>query len=420
MDQILFGPFRLDLASSRLFREDAPVALRPQAFTVLRVLLQSTGREIDHQQMIRDAWHGTTVSHHTIAVTVAEVRRALEEYGSWITYRPKLGYKLETAKSDDHIRKGWHFCNLRTRDGFERGIECFQRAAIEDEADHRGVEGLAFSYLTLGTCGMRPPLQMYPAFQAAHRRAVELSGWTPELRSDHGHALHLFERRLAEAESALLQSHREKPKQPTMYVRLPMLYASLGKLDDALEILLEAQAADSLMPMLPATEVNIRFCRREFDAAVACGRHALELHPYLQMARVFYAQALEYSGRLEEALAQYRLACVISPDLLWLRALEGTCLGRHGRQDEASAILEEIEKIRLSDYVDAYYMALLLDSLGQRAAAFEELERAFQENSTTLPILLVDPKMDALRKDRRFRTVAEKLFPEKTIKSAIA
>ena len=54
------------------------------------------------------------------------------------------------------------------------------------------------------------------------------------------------------------------------------------------------------------------------------------------------------------------------------------------------------------DYVDAYHVALLYDALGQRNVAFEELERAREENSINLCLLDVDPKLDSLRQDLRF------------------
>ncbi len=41
-------------------------------------------------------------------------------------------------------------------------------------------------------------------------------------------------------------------------------------------------------------------------------------------------------------------------------------------------------QIRKTQYVDAYFMAVLLDALGDRDQAFQELERAFHEKSPVL------------------------------------
>ena len=141
-----------------------------------------------------------------------------------------------------------------------------------------------------------------------------------------------------------------------------------------------------------------------------CGKNAIDLHPYQHIGRAHYAQALEATGQIEEALAQHRLACVMSPDLHWLLALEGGCLARNGRPAEAAAILGDVQRIREADYVDAYYIAILLEGLGQRDAAFQELQRACQEGSAALFMLNLDQRMDGLRKDTRFKRLQRRLF----------
>lgn len=383
-------------------REGAAVELRPQAFQALWVLLQNGGRPVDYEQMIREAWDGLLVSRHTVAVTVGEVKKALREYGSWITCRPGLGYRLEVPKCDALIRKGWHFMSHRTRESLERAAACFSEAARDDSADFRALEGLSRAYLVMGTSGMRQPREAYAAFLQAHRQAVELAGLTPELRSDRGYGLHMFERRLAEAEVELLRARREQPGLACTYVRLSMLYVALARFDEAQEALQGGYSADPLWPVLPAAEIMVRFCRRDFDGAAECGKKAIELHPYMQLSHVFYAEVLEALGKVEEALTEYRHATLICPDLPWLRALEGACLARCGRQAAASSVLKELQHRRATEYVDAYYMALLREALGQRAQAFQELDRACEEGSTALSILDIDPKMDILRADPRF------------------
>ena len=173
---------------------------------------------------------------------------------------------------------------------------------------------------------MRAPREMYERFLSAHARAEALVGLTPELRCNRAHGWHMFERRLPEALAEFRQVLDEDPTLGPAYVRLTMLYATLGRLDDALDTVHRAYAVDPLLPLLPATDVFVRFWRREFDEAMAVGAKAVELHPFLQLGRAFYAQALEFSGRLEEALAQYQIGSVMSPELSWLRALQGACL----------------------------------------------------------------------------------------------
>lgn len=420
MEQITFGPFRLDTTTTTLLRDGQELELRPQAFHALQALIRNRGRYVGYAQMINQAWDGNLVSKHTVAVTIGEVKKSLAEFGLWISYRPKLGYRLEVPHSDDLVKQGWHFWSRRTQEGFEKALQCFEQAALENPTDFRPFEGISLCYLLLGTYGMRLPREMYSGFLQAHRRAVELSSLTPERRADRAHGLHLFEHNLEEAEGELLQAQAENPESPEIYVRLTMLYVTLGRLDDALNILLDARETHLLWPTVPATEIQVRFFRREYEAAVACGKRALELHPYLHLGRLFYGEALEYSGRRVEALEQYRLAMIMSPDLPWLRAVEGACLAREGRLKEAMCILPELTQIRKAQYVDAYFMAVLLGALGEHDQAFQELERAYHEKSPALFALNVDPRLDQLRDDPRFPALASRVFPGKQEPEAVS
>jgi tetratricopeptide (TPR) repeat protein len=420
MEQITFGPFRLDTTTTTLLRDGRELELRPQAFHALRALIHNRGRYVGYAQMINQAWDGNLVSKHTVAVTIGEVKKTLGEFGLWISYRPKLGYRLDVPHSDDLVKQGWHFWTRRTREGFEKALDCFQQAAIENPSDFRAFEGISLCYLLLGTYGMRVPREMYNGFLQAHRRAVELCGLTPERRADRAHGLHLFEHKLEEAETELLRAQEESPESPEVYVRLTMLYVTEGRLDDALNILLRARSTHSLWPTVPANEILIRFFRREFESAVACGKKALELHPYLYLGRLFYGESLEHSGKVSQALEQYQLAVIMSPDLPWLQAVQGACLAKHGHRKEAMAILAELLQVRKTQYVDAYFMAVLHDALGDRDQAFQELERAFHEKSPALFAMRVDPRLDNLREDPRFLALVARVFPSKEEPQAVS
>jgi hypothetical protein len=66
--------------------------------------------------------------------------------------------------------------------------------------------------------------------------------------------------------------------------------------------------------------------------------------------------------------------------------------------------------------VDAYYISILCDALGQRTEACTELERAHHENSAFLYSIEIDPKMESLRDDARFARVSRRdgKAPERT------
>lgn len=136
----------------------------------------------------------------------------------------------------------------------------------------------------------------------------------------------------------------------------------------------------------------------------------MDLHPYLSFGRFLYAEALDRTGRISDAFEQFRLAVILCPDLPWLRGAEAACFARHGRRKEAAAILVDLLQTRKTEYIDAYYMAMLYDGLGDRDQAFQELERAYHEKSASMFAIKVDPRVDNLRGDPRFSAIVDRLF----------
>jgi tetratricopeptide (TPR) repeat protein len=402
MPDVFFGPFVLNTAVNRLVRDGVEVKMRPQAFAVLRTLVERPGQFITHDQFMQQAWEGTIVSRHTVNVTIGEVRRLLDDYGSWIVWRPKLGYALRIPQSDTLVRLGWHFLSLRSGEGFDRALECFRGAAAEAPRDHRAFEGMSSCHLMMASFGTRSGRDMFDAFLVAHERAVALVGMTPTLRVNYAHAIHMYQRRLDEALVEFDRAIAEQPQLAVAHARRMLLLVTMGDLDGALESAERAHNADPLQPLTATAELNVRLWRREFDQAMAIGARAVQLHPYFMLARVYYGMALESAGRVDAALEQYHIGGVLTQGLAWMRGLEGVCLARLGRTDAARQVLAELRERRQREYIDAYSVAKLQLALGETDAAFDELARAINDSVGRLYALRFDPTADGFRGDPRF------------------
>ena len=80
-----------------------------------------------------------------------------------------------------------------------------------------------------------------------------------------------------------------------------------------------------------------------------------------------------------------------------------------GRSDDAHRILEEV---RVAP-IDPMTVAQVYATLGDAAAAFEWLEKAFQRRSLRLSWTSVDPILDPLRSDPRFEDLLRRIgYPE--------
>ena len=86
----------------------------------------------------------------------------------------------------------------------------------------------------------------------------------------------------------------------------------------------------------------------------------------------------------------------------------------HGAEADAGArVLEEpqegLEDAEASRYVDSYLKAIIYSGSGDKEKALSELEKAFQNRSTWLIWVRVEPKFDSLHNDRRFQDLLQRM-----------
>jgi Flp pilus assembly protein TadD len=73
-----------------------------------------------------------------------------------------------------------------------------------------------------------------------------------------------------------------------------------------------------------------------------------------------------------------------------------------GDRQEAVQMLERLTELGRRQYVSPYFLALVYQLVGDREQTFEWLERAFQERSSWMARLKVEPWMYGLSSDPRF------------------
>jgi hypothetical protein len=72
-------------------------------------------------------------------------------------------------------------------------------------------------------------------------------------------------------------------------------------------------------------------------------------------------------------------------------------------------MLQKLHQQASTTYVDPYNFAILSAGLGDRDASFQWLERAFSQRSQGITYLAVDPRLNPLRPDPRFISLARRM-----------
>ena len=90
----------------------------------------------------------------------------------------------------------------------------------------------------------------------------------------------------------------------------------------------------------------------------------------------------------------------------------GYVYARSGRPAEALKILDQLRADSRTHYVPAYSFARIFLALGRRDEGFAWLEKAYEERNFWLIFLRVEPQLDPVRDDPRFKELLRRIgFP---------
>jgi DNA-binding winged helix-turn-helix (wHTH) protein len=99
-DQPSIGEWRFDIDSAALLQPGRTKRLEDRAARTLALLFQRRGEVVSKAQILEEVWKGRTVSDNSVAIVIADLRRALGENSrapQHIETVGKRGYRLRVA-----------------------------------------------------------------------------------------------------------------------------------------------------------------------------------------------------------------------------------------------------------------------------------------------------------------------------------
>jgi DNA-binding winged helix-turn-helix (wHTH) protein len=105
---LTFGPFRLDVFQNRLWRQTQPIALRPQAFAVLRYLVLHSDRLVTKAELLQHVWGGRQVTDSVLRGCIHAIRVALADTADNPQYLETVGrqgYQFRLGRAATSLRQ---------------------------------------------------------------------------------------------------------------------------------------------------------------------------------------------------------------------------------------------------------------------------------------------------------------------------
>jgi serine/threonine protein kinase/tetratricopeptide (TPR) repeat protein len=309
----------------------------------------------------------------------------------------------DSVEAHEAYLRGRYHWNSFTEEGLARALTYFHDAVAIDPNYALPHAGIADYFNWLGVYCVMPFSETSAAAKEAALRAVQLDPSLPEGYAALGFATLTHEFDWGAGEANCRRAVALNPNYTTAHVWYAYQLMMEGRFDEAAREARSALRLDPLSAMTLHTATWCNYQSRRYDDAVAAARRLVALEPSHGIGHLFLGHTLAQAGEYEEAINEGLEAADIfarSPySLSWL----AMTYAEAGRPAEARALLREIEEGAAGRYVSPFLLAMVHCGLGDREAALALLEEAYTIRDAWLVWLGVEPRLDPLRDDPRFR-----------------
>lgn len=309
-----------------------------------------------------------------------------------------------------YLKGRFHFAR-RTKDELERAIEVYQQALKLDPKFALAYVGLAESYVVMPSFPYMSPKQAFPQAKAAIAKALELDPELPEAHTISGMIAAVYDWNWAEAEREFKRSLELDPSLALTHYRYAWVYLSpMGRHREAIAEMERAMEIEPLSLIQGANFAAVYMYARQFDLAVEQAKKTYDLDPTFFGGQNWLCHTYDAKGMYAESLSISEKTLEASFPIM---APMGYAYAKTGRRREAEAVINRLKEAEKTKYVLDYWVAVIYVGLGEKDAAFAELEKAYQARDWFLPRIKTDSFMDPLRDDPRFKDLVRRIgLPE--------
>jgi serine/threonine-protein kinase len=307
--------------------------------------------------------------------------------------------------------RGRFYWNMRTLDGYRKGIDCFESALARDPDFALPYTGIADCWAMLGFdyFGGVPAAEGMPRARAAARRALELDETLAEAHSPLGVTSMLYDWDWTEAERRFRRALELKPDYVPALLWYSLFLTVMSRHDESLAHIRRAAEIEPLaMIVHQGVARSLHYAGRDEEAVEHCLR-LLEMDPGFVTAYETIVRPLCVLGRVAEAEAYAREGVARSGRWSLLLGALGYICGFVGKTAEARAILAELDELSRTRFVPRYHFAVVNYGLRDRENTLTELARGMAERSGVIPWTAIDPHLSWLWSDPDYQRIIRPL-----------
>jgi DNA-binding winged helix-turn-helix (wHTH) protein/Tfp pilus assembly protein PilF len=446
-----FGPFRLDSERLLLSVGKRPLPLGPKVVETLLAFVERPGQVLTKRELLDRVWPEGFVEESNLAQNVYVLRKVLRTYWSDVIETvPRRGYRFaagvsiaapknagsrfyyaaaaatfalalsfgllhDTARSRPVPQQlsstgarlfamGTYYWKQRTQSSVQKSVRYFTAVTKSDPQNARGYAALAQAYAIEGDYGYGPMKKSYARARALAHHALKLDAQLAE-----AHAALGIAEDLPATRAAAREQYREALALDPNYASAHQWYGSAllerGRPREALAELRKALQLDPVSVATLAWLSSAAYLAREYPAAIGYAREAAELSP--QRRDTYFNLGLSYEavGNYGAAIASYRAYAARCGGCSGeVAALLAHAYARSGDLRNAAAQLAFAQRRQGMGAAEPGDLVVALIALNRRSDALATLrQRRYRTAFKGSVGLALDPRLDPVRGDRRFK-----------------
>ena len=322
----------------------------------------------------------------------------------------RFGHCLPNAH--DLYLQGWYYWDKATPEAYEKSLDYFNRAVSADPSCAEAYTGLAAYYIIEGDEGLMKPAEAWPKARPACVKAAELSPDLGEAYYCLGSIDLYYDWNWSAAEKDLKRALDLVPGDSNGHRDYAGYLRTMGRLDEAIEESRRAREENPLSVSLISALGWTYFYAHRWDDAITQFRQALERDAEYLGAHEGLVKCYQQKGMQKEAIQELETELRIADD----GELAQSVRDAYGKNGYAAALrtvysarLEQYLYASRAMYVSPLVLADLYSLLDEKDEAFQWLENAYEERSSKLTDLKIDPDFANLHPDPRFAALVKKI-----------
>jgi TolB-like protein/DNA-binding winged helix-turn-helix (wHTH) protein/Tfp pilus assembly protein PilF len=321
----------------------------------------------------------------------------------------RSAHTVDPAAYDSYVKGRLYFTTEYTRpDSLRKAQHLFEESIQKDPNFALAYAGLADTYVYLAFTGALPRDEASRSAKKVLARALELDDTIGEAYDTLGVLSSNFDWDWDAADRAFDRALELAPSYSCALEDRAVFLAFRGRRAEALAEIAKIDQLDA-GSSAAQTESATYYQLRDYPRLIEASRRGLLLDPNSSWQQYNLGVGYEGTGKLQEAIAEYRNAMAMPGDDVprTTVALAHAYTGL-GRKAEAEKVLRDLER-NPKAAASPYTMATIYAGRGEKDKALASLERACAEKSFDVEQLTSDLLLDSLRSDARFQDLLRHL-----------